>query len=75
MSIEHIFDDCICTNVCTIRRWPAPIYSVRPGVYFIIAKEAVLDLLAISFRDGVFGGFSHPVAVMDDFGDLVGVPK
>ena len=74
MSVHHVFPDCIVTDVCTMNRWPDKIYKVRPGVYYVISSCAFLDLLALSTRDGTYGSYRHPVAVVDDFGDLVGVP-
>lgn len=74
MSVDHVFDDRICTTVCTINRWPDPIFKPRPGLYYVIARVAVMDLLKLASMDGMYGGYSHPFAVVDDFGDLVGVP-
>ena len=39
----------------------------------VIAHEAVLDLMELTQLN--WGGYIHPTAVVDDFGNLVGVPQ
>lgn len=75
MSVKHVFPDSIVTDVCHMHRWPHPIHQVRPGTYFVIATRAVLDLLNMADPNRFLLGFMHPTAVVDDFGNLVGVPK
>lgn len=73
MSVQHVFDSGIYTDVCSIHRWPDPVYRARPGTYMVIATLDVLRLVRMDkSHDGVF---QHPVAVADDFGNLVGVPQ
>lgn len=75
MSVEHVFVDRIHTNVCSISRWPEDVYRHPAGTYMVIAVRGVLDLLLLHSRDGTYSGFTHPAAVVDDFGNLVGVPQ
>ena len=75
MAVQHILGDRICTDVCSIQRWPDAIYRPAPGKYLVIATTAVLDLLKLHDRTGPHAGFAHPFAVADDFGNLVGVPQ
>lgn len=74
MSVDHVFEDRIWTDVCSIQRWPDAIYRSRPGTYTVISTHSVLELLKLASRNGTYGGYMHPTAVVDDFGDLVGVP-
>lgn len=74
MSVKHVFPDVIMTDVCHMYRWPDPIFRARPGAYFVIATSAVLELLGMADPHRLLLGFMHPTAVVDDFGDLVGVP-
>ena len=74
MSIQHVFGDRICTDVCTIQRWPEAIYRHRAGTYMVVCTSSVLALLKLASRNGTYGGYMHPTAVVDDFGDLVGAP-
>lgn len=61
----------IHTTVCGIYRWPNKFMQLKPGPYYsIIAGMDVLNLVRMDTESQ----FTHPVAVVDDFGNLVGVP-
>lgn len=63
----------IFTQVCSIVRWPEDVYRHRPGTYMLVATRAVLDYVKLTQMD--WAGLIHPTAVVDDFGNLVGVPQ
>lgn len=59
------------TSVCGIYRWPDRFMQVKPGPYYsIIVKYEVVKLM--NMIEG--SKWDHAVAVVDDFGNLVGVP-
>lgn len=73
MSIAFISPNSIHTTLCSITRWPDAVFRNRPGTYMVIANLEVLRFIRMDKSlDAVW---SHPSAVMDDFGDLVGVPQ
>lgn len=63
----------IYTSICSIVRWPHDLHRNRPGTYMVVADLDVLRLIRMDkSNDHVF---QHPSAVVDDFGNLVGVPQ
>lgn len=70
--ITLLTTSCIYTPVCSIMRWPAKAFGARPGTYAVIADVEVLRF--IRMNKNIAEVFMHPIAVVDDFGDLVGVP-
>lgn len=75
MSIIISDSATIHTTVCGIYRWPSKIMEVKSGPYYsIIAAMDVMRLLDMSDFPGRPYYSVHAVAVVDDFGNLVGVP-
>lgn len=65
----------IHTTVCGIYRWPSKLMEIKPGPYYsIIATMDVMSLLEMNEYGRPYYSV-HAIAVVDDFGMLVGVPS
>lgn len=72
MSIIVSDSATIHTTVCGIYRWPSKLMEIKPWPFYsVIANMDVMQV--INMNDHPYYSV-HSVAVVDDFGNLVGVP-
>lgn len=75
MSIIISDPSTIHTAVCGIYRWPSKLMEIKPGPFYsVIASMDVMRLLDLSDCHKRPYYSIHAAAVVDDFGNLVGVP-